>query len=684
MKRHSLLFGVQNYPGEGSLTPLTGAHADVDALANVFSDPRYVGDAGQVVVVKDPTHTEARAHFRTFLNGVSRDDVALIHFSGHGVRDDSGDLFLCFSDAEEHELEFTALNVARLGEWLEKKRLRRTLITLDCCYSGAAGAQLSRDSLASKISAVERHLPDGTGLYVLSSAGTTETAKEGDGRGIFTHHLIQGIVTGAADKDGDGNITVAEIAEYLQIQVPKDAAKQTPHLTAHKVAGTFTIAHNPIALEAKSAKAAAEAAAKRAEQREKLIASAVEKLKEHVAFGSISLAFAGNVQSWLLHHEGDGEAHPRLRLLRQFGDGRITAVEFHSRWNATPAEEPEDEPAAAGPSSIPPQPPPAKPTPVQPQVQEAAAATWQPEPRPRQQARTPAPEPAPAESKRGVGARLSNLRAPLLFVVGGALAFGLTYESAKDSLRWWSSTSNRFLYDGPPFLTAVIVVMAGLGLASALLAPTGPLRRSLQHWAMAMGAIAAVSLGALEGGPPEADAAALGTGAPVALVFAAIVGLVVFFAVRWPTALIARSAFGGGDRTAPSPDRGKPSQSAPAAATAGRLKNLVPAAVFFVVAMVVYAMSEEAAICVLLAGAAYGIVTALLAPKAAIFPLGAAAFRALAAFAAFVFLGPAFGEPSEFAYLVSYETQIIALWLALAGGAAYGGIWLGRQLTGRL
>ena len=48
MKRHSLLFGVEDYPGTGSLTPLSAPGADVDALLEVVSDPRYMGEVGKV------------------------------------------------------------------------------------------------------------------------------------------------------------------------------------------------------------------------------------------------------------------------------------------------------------------------------------------------------------------------------------------------------------------------------------------------------------------------------------------------------------------------------------------------------------------------------------------------------------------------------------------------------------
>ena len=67
MKRHSLLFGIQDYPGAGSLTPLKCPHADVDALAEVFGDPRYMGEVGQVVVCKDTTFPEAQRIFASFL-----------------------------------------------------------------------------------------------------------------------------------------------------------------------------------------------------------------------------------------------------------------------------------------------------------------------------------------------------------------------------------------------------------------------------------------------------------------------------------------------------------------------------------------------------------------------------------------------------------------------------------------
>ena len=332
MKRHSLLFGVQAYPGTGNLPALKAPNADVDGLLEVVSDARYMGEVGKVRWHKDLPHPEARRAFFDFFKDIDPQDVVLIYFSGHGLRDDAGDLYLCFTDADENALDVTAQRVTEIRDWLANRRFRRTLVVLDCCYSGAAGAQLTRDSITTQLAAIEKAREDGTGLFVLSSSGAAETSKEVGGRGVFTHHFIEGIQSGAADMNADGDISVSEIAEYLQRKVPEDAVGQLPQLNAHRVTGTFTVARNPVALAAEAARRAAELAAVRAAERAVLAEGAMAKLKEHVAFGSISLAFAGQVQAWLETHPADGTAHPRLGLLQGFSEGRLSAVDFHERW----------------------------------------------------------------------------------------------------------------------------------------------------------------------------------------------------------------------------------------------------------------------------------------------------------------------------------------------------------------
>ena len=163
-------------------------------------------------------------------------------------------------------------------------------------------------------------------------------------RSVFTHHLIEGIRSGAADTDGDGKISVAEISGYLSDRVPKDAIGQLPELSSRKTSGTFIVARNLRVIEERERVRAAEAAAERARERAALRGAAVAKLREHVNFGSIDMDFAGSVQSWLDAHPTEAVDHPRLALLRDFSENRLSAIKFHDRWHAAAA--PDQAPAA--------------------------------------------------------------------------------------------------------------------------------------------------------------------------------------------------------------------------------------------------------------------------------------------------------------------------------------------------
>ena len=109
MKRHSLLFGVQDYPGTGSLPPLTAPAPTSTRWSRWSCDPRYMGEVGKVRPYKDLRLAEARRKFGEFFDGIDREDVVLIYFSGHGLRDMMRrPSLLCFTDTDESRLDLDA------------------------------------------------------------------------------------------------------------------------------------------------------------------------------------------------------------------------------------------------------------------------------------------------------------------------------------------------------------------------------------------------------------------------------------------------------------------------------------------------------------------------------------------------------------------------------------------------
>ena len=122
-------FGVEDYPGTGSLKPLTVPVLTSTVCSRWCSDPRYMGDVGKVRPYKDLRLAYARQKFGEFFDGIDPEDVVLIYFSGHGLRDVDavGHLYLCFTDTDENKLDLTAQRATEIGEWLDRRGFRRTL-----------------------------------------------------------------------------------------------------------------------------------------------------------------------------------------------------------------------------------------------------------------------------------------------------------------------------------------------------------------------------------------------------------------------------------------------------------------------------------------------------------------------------------------------------------------------------
>jgi uncharacterized caspase-like protein len=57
----------------------------------------------------------------------------------------------------------------------------------------------------------------GTGAVVISSSSGNEYSLEGAQwrNGVFTYTILQGLIAGRADRNGDGIITVSELQSYV-------------------------------------------------------------------------------------------------------------------------------------------------------------------------------------------------------------------------------------------------------------------------------------------------------------------------------------------------------------------------------------------------------------------------------------------------------------------------------------
>jgi hypothetical protein len=242
-RRLALLVATYRYQDE-ELQQLTAPGEDAEDLAEALRNPEI---AGFEVTVKlnEPHHVVGQA-VGEFFHKRRRDDLTLLYFTGHGLKDDQGRLYLAMTDTRHDQLLFTGLSAHQINEAMEASSSRQQLLILDCCYSGAYPADRvpKADTNAHSLSRFE-----GTGRVILTASDAIQYAFQGDqvtGEGsgsVFTRFLVEGLTTGEADLDGDGNIALDELYAYAYDHVIAEEPRQHPQMLEH-VEGRIVLAQN--------------------------------------------------------------------------------------------------------------------------------------------------------------------------------------------------------------------------------------------------------------------------------------------------------------------------------------------------------------------------------------------------------------------------------------------------------
>jgi hypothetical protein len=245
--RLALIIANSEYD-DPKLPRLVTPSRDAAALAEVLRNSDIGGFA--VTLLVDETAQVVRDEIVHLYQQKKKGDLLLLYYSGHGVKDDYGDLYLAVKDTKTASLSSRAIDAAFVCDQLDKSSSQRKVVVLDCCHSGAfAGAKAA---LGSSASTQEAFAGSGYGRVILTASNAVEYAWEGDDllgeatTSVFTHFLVEGLQTGAADLNGDGQISLDELYDYVYEQVVTSGrSKQTPQKWAQKVEGQIVIAQNP-------------------------------------------------------------------------------------------------------------------------------------------------------------------------------------------------------------------------------------------------------------------------------------------------------------------------------------------------------------------------------------------------------------------------------------------------------
>ncbi|MFE0156168.1 caspase family protein [Nonomuraea sp. NPDC059007] len=246
-RRSALLVANAAYQDPG-LSRLRSPVSDIRALAEVLGEPGI--GAFDVETLTDAGESVLRRRVAALFADREPDDVLLLHFSCHGLKDQRGRLYLAAADTELGSLAATGLPASFVSEQMSESASRSVLLVLDCCYSGA----FARDTPVRADRTVylgEEFRGGGSGRTVLTASSATEYAFEG-GRltsyeaqpSVFTEALVHGLRTGGADLDHDGEITVDELFDYVARRVREAGVGQVPRKWSFETTGALVVARS--------------------------------------------------------------------------------------------------------------------------------------------------------------------------------------------------------------------------------------------------------------------------------------------------------------------------------------------------------------------------------------------------------------------------------------------------------
>lgn len=247
-KRSALIIANSQYV-DTVLRQLVAPAQDAEALAEVLQNPAISG-FGVQTLLNAPSYKVCET-IEAFFDDRERDHLVLLYFSGHGVTDDDGMLYFATSNTQRNRLRSTAVGAKWVNEIMIQCRSRRQVLLLDCCHSGAFARAKAATSVSTR-QQFEAITPEaGRGRVVLTASDAMQYSFEGDQvegqgvRSVFTQALVEGLRTGEADLDGDGQIKLDELYSYVHRRVRDKTPQQSPRRWDFDVEGEIVIAQNP-------------------------------------------------------------------------------------------------------------------------------------------------------------------------------------------------------------------------------------------------------------------------------------------------------------------------------------------------------------------------------------------------------------------------------------------------------
>ncbi len=237
---YALVIGIEKYR---DVAAATGARRDAERFAEMARTTLGVPEDNiRTLLDERAGKSDIAKQIRWLQSNVPSGGRIYMYFSGHGAPDPtSGVSFIVPYDGDPQYLSESAIKMTEILGDLEKTKAKDVLAIADSCFSGQGGRSVLAPGTRPLVRVQEVKTTARVALLSASS-GAEISGPSADGKGgLFSKYLIEAIGSGQADMNGDGQISLKELEEWIKPRVKREAKKanrdQTPSVQVGKKLG---------------------------------------------------------------------------------------------------------------------------------------------------------------------------------------------------------------------------------------------------------------------------------------------------------------------------------------------------------------------------------------------------------------------------------------------------------------
>lgn len=218
-KRLALIVWFTKYT-DSRLNALSFSDADGWLLKQILNDPE-IGQFDDTNCLLNPSIKEVHLAVQKLFSDSFPPDVLLLYVIGHGVVNESGDVYLATTDTNIDKLQKTAVSAQYITNEMDRCQSLQKILILDCSIGTLAPTEGMAIGDIVGVNTIFKGNEQGRTILTVGNTvqftweenkivGTTAVTP-------FTQRLINGLANGEADLDQNDTITTDELYYYLFI-----------------------------------------------------------------------------------------------------------------------------------------------------------------------------------------------------------------------------------------------------------------------------------------------------------------------------------------------------------------------------------------------------------------------------------------------------------------------------------